>query len=157
MYDLKAYTIPIEELDLAKVLNAWGWLTGENKKVIALTNLGDILLKDEQGRLYFIDTGRGKLEMMDESYLNFLNGKLGNNTYEEILMTILVDKLEFNKKILRPNQVYSFYKLPVLGGRYIIENIYPLDLYEHFEITGAIHLNIKDLPGGTNIEFESGP
>jgi hypothetical protein len=157
MYDLKAYTIPLDDLDLSRVLKTWNWLTGGNKTVIALTKLGDILLKDNQDRLFFLDTGKGKIEIIHEHYLDFVNGKLSNNVYEEILLTILVDKLRSNGKTLKSNQVYSFYKLPVIGGRYIVENIFPLDLYKHYGVTGEINLQLRDLPGGTKIEFKTRP
>jgi len=143
MYDLEAYTIPIHKIDLSRVVKNWQWLTGENKTVIALTKLGDIIFKDNQSRLVFLDTGKGKLEIIDDEYLNFTEGKLPNNTYEEILLTMLVDKLHYSGKILNRNQVYSYHILPVLGGRYIVENMYVRDLYEHYEATGEAHLQLK--------------
>ena len=69
MHNFKAYIIPIEDIDISGVLKTWLWLTGENKKVIALTKLGDILLNDGSGKLYLLDTGKGKMEMVAISLL----------------------------------------------------------------------------------------
>ncbi len=143
MYDLEAYTIPLHNLDLPRVVKTWKWLTGEDKIVIALTKLGDILFRDNKGKLIFLDTGKGKLEIIDEDYRNFTDGNLPNNTYEEILLAMLVDKLQRSGKILKPDQVYSFSILPVLGGRYIVENMYARNLYEHYETTGETHAQLK--------------
>ncbi|MEO8086698.1 MAG: T6SS immunity protein Tdi1 domain-containing protein [Bacteroidota bacterium] len=144
MYNIEAYTIPIHKLDLPRLLKSWKWLTGEDKTMIALTKLGDVIFKDNQQRLIFLDTGKGKLEIIDEDYRNFTDGNLPNNTYEEMLLTMLVDKLQSSGKTLADNQVYSFYKLPVFGGRFIVENMYVRDLYEHYEATGDAHAQIKE-------------
>jgi len=32
--------------------------------------------------------------------------------------------------------------------------MYPLDIYEHYELCGEIHLKIKDLPDGTAIQMK---
>jgi hypothetical protein len=56
--------------------------------------------------------------------------------------------------LLNYNQVYSYKKMPFLGGEYSIDNIEPLDIKIHFELTGIIGEQIKDLPNGTKIKIK---
>ena len=155
MTNIKTYIISLDDIDLKRILETWTWLTGENKTVIALTKLGDALLKDTDNKLYFLNTGEGDLKTISENYMDFINAKLDNEVYEELFLPTLVDELNRNDKQLLPKQVYSFYKLPLLGGTYDTENIYVLNLYEHYNLTGEIHLQLKDLPDGTKINIKT--
>ncbi len=155
MTDIKTYIISLGDIDLKRILETWTWLTGENKTVIALTKLGDALLKDTDNKLYFLNTAEGSLKIISENYLDFIDLKLDNEVYEELFLTKLVDELNRNYKLLSPKQVYSFYKLPLIGGTYDMENIYAVNLYEHYNLTGEIHLQLKDMPDGTKININT--
>jgi hypothetical protein len=154
MTDHQTYIIPLDDIDLSRILKTWTWLTGEQKTVIALTKLGDALLKDDNDKLFFLNTGVGDLTLISERYLDFISGNLSSEIYEEVLLPKLVDELDKSEKALKAKQVYAFYKLPLIGGTYDKANIYALDLYKHYNLTGEIHLQLKDLPNGTAVEFE---
>lgn len=154
MTDYNTYIIPLDDIDLSGILKTWIWLTGEDKTVIALTKSGDALLKDNDNKLHFLNTSVGELTMICENYLDFGAGKLDNDAYEEILLQNLVDELEKSGKVLKPKQVYAFYKLPLIGGDYNKENVYALDVYEHYSLTGEMHFQLKDLPDGTKVKFK---
>jgi hypothetical protein len=55
---------------------------------------------------------------------------------------------------LGKNEVYSFKKLPIIGGEYSVDNIEPTDISVHFTLTGMIHEQIKDLPDGTEVQIK---
>ena len=57
---------------------------------------------------------------------------------------------------LKGNEVYSYKKLPVIGGEYSVDNMEPTDMSVHFAFSGQICEQIKDLPDGTkvNINYE---
>ncbi|MFH5972291.1 T6SS immunity protein Tdi1 domain-containing protein, partial [Clostridium perfringens] len=67
------------------------------------------------------------------------------------------EKLITAGKTLKENEVYSYKKLPVIGGAYSIDNIDPTDMSVHFAFSGQICEQIKDLPDGTkvNIKYEN--
>jgi hypothetical protein len=44
--------------------------------------------------------------------------------------------------------------MPILGGEYTVDNIKPVDIKIHFELTGIIGEQIKDLPNGTMIKLK---
>lgn len=151
MTKIEKYTVCIDNLDLNRIINSWTWLTGA-KRVVALTKAGDMLLADSSDKLYFLNIGVGSIELVCENYNDFFENKLDAILLEEILMPDLVDELETRKAKLKPGQVYSYAMLPIYGGTYDVKNMGPIDLYEHYELTGTIHYKIKDLPEGTPIK-----
>ena len=152
MTEIEKYTVSLDNLDLTRIINSWTWLTGV-KSVVALTKAGDMLLADSSDKLYFLNVGAGSIELVCQNYHDFFENKLDANITEEILLPNLVDELETRKTKLKPGQVYSFAMLPIYGGTYDVKNMGPVDLYEHYELTGTIHYKIKDLPDGTQIKI----
>ncbi|HEX8546199.1 MAG TPA: T6SS immunity protein Tdi1 domain-containing protein [Cytophagaceae bacterium] len=152
MASLHDYLVPIEKLNLGQLLETWKWLTGKDKTVIALTKMGDAILKDSNNSLYHLDTGGGEIELKSKNYLDFFEGKLEGEEYELILLPNLVEELKDKGQMLGMYQVYAFIKIPLLGGTYNTDNIYIVDLYEHYSLTGEFHFKLKDLPAGTDVE-----
>ena len=104
--------------------------------------------------MYFLDTGLGEIKLISQNYLDFSQNHLSENVRAELLMPNLVDKLERKYTNLKPRQVFSYKLLPILGGLYDENNMFPLDIYEHFGLTGIIHNRIKDLPDETRIKID---
>jgi hypothetical protein len=153
--DIEKYLIPTDDLNLTKIVSTWTWLTGD-KSIVALTKSGDALLKDENGHLYFLDVGCGTFELKASNYRDFLDKKLSYDLTEELLLPTVVDKLEQHGIILKPGQVYSYNLLPIIGGTYDEKNMFALDVYEHFNLSGEIHFKIKNMPDGTRVEINVG-
>ena len=155
MTNIKQYILPLDNVDLTKILSSWTWLVDTDKSVVALTKAGDAILKDTNNKLYFLDIGGGEINLISANYLDFTEGKLSEEVIEELLLPILVDKLENNNIRLKLGQVYSYTMLPILGGAYDEKNMFAVDLYEHYNLTGEIHFQIKDLPDGANVKIET--
>ncbi len=153
MIDIRKYLISTDGLDFDKLLSKWTWLTGD-KSIVAITKSGDALLKDNNGQLYFLDVGAGTIELKTNNYLDLLDEKMGCELTEELLLPALVDNLEQHGIILKSRQVYSYILLPIIGGTYDEKNMYALDVYEHYNLTGDIHFQLKDKPNGTVIEIK---
>jgi len=100
-----------------------------------------------------LDTGSGRMEMVANNYLDFLENKLFDELLDEVLLPNLVDKLNVDGITLNTGQVYSYLILPILGGAYDGSNIYPLEIYEHYNLTGEMHQKIRDLPEGTHVSI----
>jgi hypothetical protein len=152
--DAQKYILTLDNLDLAKIMSSWTWLIGNDKTVVALTKAGDAIIKDNFEKLYFLDVGCGELNLISDNYLDFTHAKLKEETMEELLLPGLVDKLERENIILKPMQVYSYTLLPILGGKYDENNMYTLDIYEHYNLTGDLHYQLKDNPDGTRVDIE---
>jgi hypothetical protein len=71
-------------------------------------------------------------------------------------LPLLVGQLISAGKPLKENKVYRFKILPVIGGKYSINNSQPTDMSIHFAFSGQICEQIKDLPDRTkvNIRFK---
>jgi hypothetical protein len=143
--NIEKYIIDTDHLDLKRIQNNWKWLIGEDKSIIVLTKMGDLLIKDESGKLYFMSTEEGTLENISNYYTDFFKNKLSAIQYFEIFQPDLIDDLERDGKYLKEGQVYAFLKLPAMGGQKSLENIHCKDLYEHFDLTGEVHRQLDDL------------
>ena len=55
--------------------------------------------------------------------------------------------------ILEPGKLYGFKQLPVLGGKYEPSNFELTDTEVHFAMSGQMNFQIKDLPDGTQVNF----
>jgi hypothetical protein len=153
MTEIEKYILNLDNLDLSGLLESWIWLTGV-KTIVALTKAGDVLFKDRNNELYFLDTGIGEMKLISHNYLDFFQNQLSEKVMDELLMPDLVDNLQRKYTNLKPGQVYSYNLLPILGGLYDEINMFPLDIYEHFGLTGEIHNKIRNMPDGTGIKIE---
>ena len=70
----------------------------------------------------------------------------------EWFMIDLIEELKNSGQELSERQIYSYKKLPVLGGDYSVDNFVVTDIEVHFCFAGQIHEQVKDLPPGTKIE-----
>ncbi len=151
--DIEKYIVPLDKIDLSKILSTWLWLTVD-KSIVALTKSGDALLKNDEGHLFFLDVGGGTCEFKADDYQDFFDKKLSYELTEELILPVLVDKLLAHGINLKPTQVYSYTILPIIGGAYDEKNMYAVDLHEHYNLTGEIHFQLKDIPDGAEVEIK---
>lgn len=129
----------------------WTWLLGTNKKVILVTAIGDMFLTSDNGNIFWLDVGQGKLEMVANDKREFEERLTDIEQINEWFMIDLTTQLRLSDKKLKDGQIYSYKKLPIIGGKYSVDNFEPTDIEVHFSISGQIHNQIKDLPDGTKI------
>ena len=67
----------------------------------------------------------------------------------------LVKKLKEQGIELTDKNLYGYKKLPALGGEYEPDNFELTDIEVHFELSGQIHKQIKDLPDGTKVNIKT--
>lgn len=150
-------TKDIFTVDIDDILSCWTWKTTGMKAVAAISVLGDLFLVGNDDAVYWLQTDGGKLTKVAENLRQF-EQYLGDE--EEIdyrFLPSLVEQLIIADKTLKENQVYSFKKMPVIGGEYLVDNIEPTDMSVHFDFTGPISEQVKDLPDGTkvNVKYEN--
>lgn len=153
---LQDYLKDKSKIDLLAISEAWNWLINEEKEIIFVTCFGDLFLTDNNGEVLWLDTSSGNLKII-ASDLNEFQKELSNTeNFENWFLTNLFSQLKDANILLSENQVYSYKTLPVLGGEYALNNIEPTDILVHFQLTGQICEQIKDLPDGTSIKIEVG-
>ena len=132
-----------------ELFSDWRWLIGDAVRPILITALGDAFFQGADGSVWWLDVAGGRFSKAAESVAAFEHAMVAN--VNDWFVPQLVGELLAFGETLCPNQCYSFKKPPILGGKYVAENLEPVDLSVHFSILGQIHYRVKDLPVGTPI------
>ena len=153
---LEQLTKDISNVDIDDILSCWKWLLIDKQAVVTISCLGDIFLLGLDDAIYWLQTDRGDLiKVADtlEQYQQFLTDE---EKIDNWFLPLLIEKLLAAGKTIKGNEVYSYKKLPVIGGEYSVDNIEPTDISVHFAFSGQICEQIKSLPDGTkvNIKYE---
>ena len=146
--NLAQYTINLINIDQKRLLAPWEWLIGEDKEIIVVTKIGDVVLKDPGNKLFLLSTADGSLEFLSNHVNDFYKNGLSPEQYYEIFQPKFIEDLEDEEqgnKHLKDGQIYAYTILPILGGSYTLKNICCVDIYEHFASTSAIHKDIYEL------------
>jgi hypothetical protein len=119
-----------------------------------ISSIGDMFLKDDYNKVYWLNVGDGTIQKVANDIEEFKNMLEDDDQVNEWFMINLVADIKQSGKELIPEKLYSYTKLPILGGQYTPDNFQLTDIKEHFSLTGEIHKQIKDLPNGTPIVFK---
>lgn len=151
--DLNDYLIDQDGLDWGKLLAEWVPPLPAEFTVWMVNRFGDLIVVLEDGSVHYMDFSVNELRQIADTQDDFcIRIDQGDNA-DEWLMIPVVDACVSVGMRLKPNQCYSF-KIPaVLGGKYEIENIAPLDIEVNYSFLADIHRQIKDLPDGTKINL----
>jgi hypothetical protein len=152
-YRLEDLTINSQDLDLEDICSAWQWRIAELKSVILISKLGDMFLLGKDDCAYWLQTDSGDLTKVADTLRQFKYLLEQDENLDNWFLPTLINQLEAAGKILGPNQIYSFKKLPVIGGEYSIDNIDPTDISVHFAFSGQICEQIQNLPDGTKVKI----
>jgi hypothetical protein len=151
---LKDLTVKFDAETSDRLIKTWTWLMGADKRVVLISAIGDMFVIDEEGKVYWLDIGAGELSLVAGNNQEF-EGKLRDmEQVNEWFMIDLTTKLRQSERKLKDGQVYSYKKLPIIGGKYHVDNFAPLSIEEHFGYTGDLHRQMKDLPDGTTVEIK---
>lgn len=133
-----------------KLTEEWKWLIGADKTPIIISAIGDMFLIDKLGQIYWLDVGGGVLKLVAKEQAEFEKKLTDIEQVNEWFMIDLLTDLRVSAT-LKEGQLYSYRKLPIIGGEYSAINFAPLDIKEHFGCWGEVHRQIKDLPDGTQV------
>ena len=129
----------------------WTWLIGEDKTPIMASSIGDLFLSDTDGKVHWLDIGAGVITLVADGVEDFKEKLKDEALVNELFMVDVIAELKATGINLKKGQIYSYKKLPVLGGDYSAENFEAIDMEVHFSFAGQIHRQVKDLPDGTKI------
>jgi hypothetical protein len=118
--------------------------------------MGDLFLRDEAGRVWWLDVGLGQLESLADDEQEFAALLTDPDNVRVLFADVLVDALDESGLTRALGECYSYLVLPVLGGKYELDNFRVCDIVTHFQVFGPIHEKIKDLPDGTEVQFKVG-
>ena len=144
-------TVSPDGVDFNDLLSEWRWLVGEEYEPVIISALGDLFLRHEDGRIFWLNAGWGQLTEVAKDPDEFKKLMTQRDNANEWFVPNLVGDLLGSGQTLGPRQCFGFKTPPVLGGEIEPDNFEPTDLSVHFGILGQIHLQVKDLPPGTPI------
>lgn len=145
-------TINFTHIDINRLIESWYWLIGNDKKPILISSIGDLFLEDQNG-IYWLNVGEGIIEKVAENETEFKTKLNDNEIVNEWFLLELVAELKRTGLLLTEKKLYGYKTLPILGGEYTPENFELIDVEVHFELSGEIHKQIKDLPDGTKVNI----
>jgi len=121
------FLAPVDGERLADhVTNSWSWFAPiAELSPIGITRFGDVLLRDRDGAIYFLDTAFGILEKVGATQEAF-RARLPELA-RAMLRVDLVRELEAHGVTLAHGQCYGFGLSPLLGGPVTCANVSPLD------------------------------
>jgi len=153
-FTLQQLTKDIVNVDVADILSCWQWRLTEMQAIVTISCLGDIFLLGHDNAIYWLQTDSGDLTRVADNlqqYQQFLNEE---EKIDNWFLPLLIEKLLITGKTLKDNEVYTYKKLPVIGGEYSVDNIEPTDISVHFAFSGQICEQIKDLSDGTKVNIK---
>jgi hypothetical protein len=154
MVSFKNLVRDISRINETDLLSAWQWRVDKQMKIIMISNLGDLFLQDEEGSIFWLITDGGELNKIASNYSEFEKMLSNEELIDNWLLPLLVEKLLKAGMTLEPNEVYSPLKMAILGGTYEPSNFKPTDMSVHFQFSGSICEQIKDLPDGTKVNIK---
>ncbi|QSI76646.1 T6SS immunity protein Tdi1 domain-containing protein [Niveibacterium microcysteis] len=145
-------TVNFKHLRRETVLEDWVWLIGNRKLPILLAAAGDAFVQDtEDGTIHMLDVAAGKSGLVAQSAKEFQSLLSDREFVGQYLCVQLVGDLRMKGLVLKPRQIYSFIKPPLLGGEYSLDNIEACDIEVHYSLNGQIARQVSALPPGTPI------
>lgn len=144
-------TVKFDNNSSDRLTEDWTWLIGANKTPILVSAIGDIFLRDDNKKIYWLDVGAGKVELVANGIQDFEEKLKDVEHVNNWFMVDLIAELKLSGQGLKDGQLYSYKILPTLGGDYSTDNFEPTDMVVHFSLAGQIQKQIKDLPDGTKI------
>ena len=149
----KDLSIDFSHIDINRLMDSWYWLIGKDKTPILMTSIGDLFFSDEEGKFYWLDVGGGTFEKVAESISEFNKKLRDNHQIDEWFLLGLVERIKASGLKFKEGELFSYKKLPILGGEYEPHNFESKNIEVHFDLSGQIHKQIKDLPDGTKVEI----
>ena len=147
-------TVDFEHLDGNILVEDWRWLVGEDAKPVLISSMGDVFFQESSGAVYWLLTGSAEYEKVAENSEQFQQKLDDDEIIREWFLVKIVSELKKNGIILEQGKLYGFKQLPVLGGLYVAGNFELTDIEVHLAMSGQMNFHIKDLPDGTNVNFD---
>ena len=142
--------LPTSEVE--KALGAWRWVIGPDPRPCFVTAAGDVILIDDSGRIFLLDTGAGTVDQIAESVEAFEDALSDPENVADWFAASVVEQLRASGVVLGPGQCYGYTTLPVFAeGSYGPENRFVLSALEHIDVTADIHHQIKDYSDGARL------
>ena len=148
-----AYQWPVGDLDCERLLAYWRWLCPQQVTLIDRSAYGDLFLRDEEGKVFWLDVAIGSLSQIADSETRFLALSEDADNREEWFAESDVRDAAEQGLIPGPNQCIGFSVPLVFAESACPNNAYIADIYDHVGFLGDLHRQIATMPDGAKIEL----
>lgn len=132
MTNINDYLIDPTGHDWPALLVTWMKLLPEGAAIWAVNRIGDVIGVAADGAVYWLDVGTEQVARIAGSRDDFMIKINEGSHAKQWLATPLIDECVAAGMTLEPGQCYGFKVAPLLGGDYVVENMEPMALAEHY-------------------------
>ena len=131
----------------------WRWLCPQKVTLINRNAYGDLFLRDEAGRVFWLDVAIGRLSQIADSETRFLAlCENADNRKEWFAESDARNAVEHGL-IPGPSQCIGF-SVPLVFAESASGNeAYIADIYDHVGFLGDLHKQIATMPDGAKVEL----
>lgn len=147
--DHGTYFLPAEAAAID--LSEWSDILPTTCRVIAANLFADIFVADGDGAVHMLEVSLTSIARITASEEEFRRRCVDDE--EGWLLRPLVDRCRSAGMKPKATQCYAFTQLPVLQGKYEVENIWLCSWNEWIDFTASIYAQIKDVPDGTKVRL----
>ena len=139
---------------LKEVKDSWGWIGIDPIEVIAENDFGNLILKDSEAKFWRLCPEDVYCEIIANSVEEYNELVKDLEFNEDWFMESIV--AEANKRLGPLKDGYKYYLVipGILGGEYRGSNIQSVPFHEVIRYSGAIGLQVKDLPDGAEVNLK---
>lgn len=144
-------TVSPQGIDFEMLLSEWRWLVDVSYEPVVISSMGDLFLRHADGRVFWMSTVSGQLEEVAATVDDFKQKMVQKENANTWFQPQLVGSILSQGKQLSAGEVFSPSVPLVLGGSLEADNFEATDMQVHFGMLGQIHVQVQDLPPGTEI------
>lgn len=149
---------PLDFDQLTKTVNdSWVELESTPCLIVAVSNFGNLLYRDTEGIIYRLIPEELSIELVAENEIDLSNTFTKEEFLEDWDMPDLYESVMKSSAPLKDNEVLYF-KVPcVFGGRYVMENVGRISIYELLSVSGYYESQLKNLKDGQKVKLLVSP
>jgi hypothetical protein len=133
-------------------LSAWSAIIPVVARILRTNLFGDVFIVDQEGAVHMLERAACSANEIASTEEDFWREVQDDE--EGWQLRPLVEECRRTEKILGDGQCYAFTTLPVLGGKYAVENIWVAQWTEWFSFTADLFQQIKDMPDGATVSLK---
>jgi len=134
---------PTDEI-VDALINHWSWIFEDDISIVMMSRLGDFFLEDDDGIIYWLNTGTGDLDRIAASDAEFQQ-LLQTDAFDDWFLTDLVDECHAAGLVPGDGEVLSYKVLPIFEeGEYTVDNMHVVTAEAHLAFSGDILLELTE-------------
>jgi hypothetical protein len=132
MINVSGYLVAATGHEWSVLLASWTGLLPQGFALWMVNRIGDVIGVAGDGAVYWLDVGTEQVARIAASRDDFMVKINEGSNARQWLATPLIDECVAAGMMLQPGQCYGFKVAPLLGGDYVVENMEPVALAEHY-------------------------